>query len=81
MGSTAPVRPMATTTWSMIPQGAPTTWFSASWHSDASRSGSIPPAPSARAVATSSAALDDTPTDCGTSDDTERRTFGGSITP
>ena len=66
----------------MIPQGAPTTWFSASWHSAASRSGSIPPAPRARAVATSSAALDDTPTDCGTSDDDrEARTAAASITP
>ncbi len=75
----APGVPTATVTWSMIPQGAPTTWFSASWHSAASRSGSSAPAPSARAVATSSAALDDTPTDCGTSDDTTSRTRGGSI--
>jgi hypothetical protein len=37
--------------------------------------------PSARAVATSSAALDETPSDCGTSDDTSSRTRGGSITP
>ena len=34
IGRTEPGVPMATTTWSMIPHGAPTTWFSASWHSD-----------------------------------------------
>ena len=45
----------------MIPHGAPTTWFSASWQSAASRSGSMSSPPSARAVATSRAALDDTP--------------------
>ena len=74
--------PCATVTWSMIPHGAPTTWFSASWQSAASRSGSTAVgAERTRAVATSSAALDDTPTDCGTSDDTESCTRGGSITP
>ncbi len=65
----------------MIPQGAPTTWFSASWHSAASRSGSIRSAPMARAVATSSAALDETPIEVGTSDSTDSRARGGSITP
>ena len=65
MGRIEPGVPMATTTWSMIPQGAPTTWFSASWQSAASRRGSRSPAPRARAVATSSAALDETPTDYG----------------
>ena len=60
----------------MIPHGAPTTWFSASWQIDARRIGSIPSTPSARAVAISSAALDDTPTDWGTSDETERRARG-----
>ena len=37
IGRIAPGVPMATVTWSMIPHGAPTTWFSASWHRAASR--------------------------------------------
>ena len=35
IGNTAPGVPSATVTWSMIPHGAPTTWFSASWQSAA----------------------------------------------
>ena len=65
----------------MIPHGAPTTWFSASWHSAARRSGSMAPAPSARAVATSSAALDATPTDAGRSDEIIEPPAVRTITP
>ena len=68
-------------TWSMIPHGAPTTWFSASWHSAASRSGSMDPAPRARAVAISSAALDATPTDAGRSDVISTRPRGAVDDP
>ena len=52
----------------MMPHGAPTTWFSASWQSAARRSGSRSLRPRARAVATSRAALEATPTDAGRSD-------------
>src|ERR1700723_2088797 len=41
----------------MTPHGAPTTWFSASWHSSARRSGSTWGATRGRAVAPSSGAL------------------------
>ncbi len=48
----------------MIPQGTPEATCSALWHSFASSSG-VPSKPSARASATSRAALDDSPAPTG----------------
>ena len=69
MNSTCPARPAVAASWSMMPHGTPTKSFSARWASRASSTGgSSTPcrSSSARPVAHSSAALDDSPAPAGT---------------
>ena len=64
IASAAPSTPPVDASWSMIPHGTPDARCSAAWHSRA-MSSAVPSAPRARATATSSAALEDSPAPIG----------------